>query len=161
MIRRAHARWRRTRRARHEETAPRAWRAPRRWAWVACLAAWVACLAACSAPATLPELTAAETQRRSGATDASAASYRRAQARCQELTPAWRARAACAEAQLGEAEVLEAAQRVPQALAAYRRALAAPASDAVAATACVRIGRLELARAAYRRALAAPRSSFV
>ncbi|MBK7539622.1 MAG: tetratricopeptide repeat protein [Myxococcales bacterium] len=106
----------------------------------------MACLAACSAPATLPELTAAETQRRSGATDASAASYRRAQARCQELTPAWRARAACAEAQLGEAEVLEAAQRVPQALAAYRRALAAPASDAVAATACVRIGRLELAR---------------
>lgn len=117
-------------------------RAVGRWAARAALAAG----AACSAPAALPELGRAEAARRAGDSDAAAAEYRRAQVRCRELRPSRRAAASCAEAQLGEAEVLEAAQRPNDALAAYQRALAAPASDAVAAIACVRIGRLELAR---------------
>lgn len=76
-------------------------------------------LAACSAPATLSELTTAERRADSGDIDGARAAYREAQGKCADLRPARRARAACADAWLGEAEVLERAGRTAEALAAY------------------------------------------
>jgi tetratricopeptide (TPR) repeat protein len=102
-------------------------------------------LAACSAPAALPELAEASARQRRGEVDGAVRAYRDAQESCRAVKPARRQREACTEAQLGEAETLEAAQRAGEARAAYRRIAAAPASDEAAATACLRLGRLELA----------------
>lgn len=107
--------------------------------------ALAAALCACSAPAPPSELPLAEARRRAGDPDGAALAYRRAQARWCGDAARWRAVTACAQAQLGEGELWEAAGSAERALDAYRRALDAPASDAVAATAALRVGRLELA----------------
>lgn len=107
-------------------------------------AALVVALGACSAPAPPAELPLAEARRRAGDAEGAAQAYLQAQARwCGRA--AWRASLACAQAQLGEGELWESAGVPERAREAYRRALVAPASDAVAATAALRLGRLELA----------------
>ncbi len=68
-------------------------------------------LAACSAPATLGELATAERRADAGDVDGAVAAYRAAQQTCKRLKPPRRARAACAEALLGEGEVLDRAGR--------------------------------------------------
>lgn len=100
----------------------------------------------CSAPATLPELAEASSRQRAGDVDGAVRAYRRAEERCRALQPERRRREACSEAQLGQAEALEAAARQDEALAVYQRLAAHPASDTVAATALLRIGRIELGR---------------
>lgn len=96
----------------------------------------VATLGACSAPATLSELTTAERRADSGDTDGAIAAYREAQAKCGGLRPPRRARAACADALLGEAEVLEHAGRTQPAIDAYlaipARASEDPTTSAIA-----------------------------
>jgi tetratricopeptide (TPR) repeat protein len=101
--------------------------------------------AACSAPATLSELRLAEQRADAGDVDGAVAAYRAAQGKCGALRPARRARAACAEALLGEAEVLEHARRTAPAIQTYL-AIPARAGDdpAAAATAIYRAGRLLL-----------------
>jgi tetratricopeptide (TPR) repeat protein len=100
---------------------------------------------ACSAPATLPELAAAEHRADAGDIDGAVAQYRAAQARCHDLKPARRAKSACSDALLGEAEVLEHARRTKAAIDTY---LAIPArtedDPATAATATYRAGELLL-----------------
>ena len=98
--------------------------------------ALIATVAACSAPATLSELSVAEARADAGDTEGALAAYRAAQARCGALRPARRARAACSDALLGEAEVLERAGRTPAAITAYadipRRAPDDPTTSAIA-----------------------------
>jgi tetratricopeptide (TPR) repeat protein len=105
----------------------------------------VAVVAACSAPATLSDLKVAEQRADAGDVDGAVAAYRTAQVRCRALRPVRRARAACGEALIGEAEVLEHAGRSRPAIAAY---LAIPArtgdDQATAATAVYRAGELLL-----------------
>lgn len=102
-------------------------------------------VAACSAPATLSELTTAERRADSGDTDGAIAAYHEAQHTCSGLTPARRARAACADALLGEGEVLEKAGRTAQAIAVYARIPArVPDDGATCATALYRAGELQL-----------------
>jgi hypothetical protein len=86
---------------------------------VARAAAGAVALAACSAPATLSDLATAEQRERAGDTDGALAAYRAAQTSCTRLTPPRRARLACTQAQLGEAELLESSGRTAEALAAY------------------------------------------
>jgi len=102
-------------------------------------------LAACSAPATLPDLAAAEHSENAGDIDGAVTHYRAAQATCHQLKPARRAKSACADALLGEAEVLEHAQRTDAAIATYL-AIPAHAGDdsTTAATALSRAGELLL-----------------
>jgi len=104
-----------------------------------------ATLAACTASATLPELKTAEHRADAGDVDGAVAAYRAAQARCGTLRPARRARAACSDALLGEAEVLEHAARTQPAIQTYL-AIPARAGDdaATAATAVYRAGVLLL-----------------
>jgi tetratricopeptide (TPR) repeat protein len=102
-------------------------------------------LVACSAPAPLPELITAEAHSRDGRVDDAVRAYQSAQRTCQQLRPPRKRIEACTEAQLGEAEALEAAQRWPQAIAAYQRSADNPASELVAATSWYRIGRMQLA----------------
>jgi len=103
---------------------------------LALAAAVFAAAAACSAPATLGDLTVAEQRADAGDVDGAVAAYRRAQETCKRLRPPRRARAACAEALLGEPEVLERAGRTRQALDAYlavpARAEGAPEPAAIA-----------------------------
>jgi len=105
----------------------------------------VALVIGCSAPATLPELAAAERRADRGDVDGAVAEYREAQTRCGRLRPTRRAHQACSEALLGEAEVLEHAGRTPQAIATY---LAIPLrtidDPTTAATATYRAGELLL-----------------
>lgn len=100
---------------------------------------------ACSAPATLPELRAAEMRADQGDVDGALAAYRSAQTKCHDLRPHRRAKAACGEALLGEAEVLERAGRTDEAIAAY---LAIPQKvrddDVTAAIGVYRAGELLL-----------------
>jgi tetratricopeptide (TPR) repeat protein len=111
------------------------------------LAAGIALAAggACSAPATLGELATAERRADAGDVDGAVAAYRAAQETCKRLRPPRRARAACAEALLGEGEVLERAGRTRPAIDAY---LAVPAraagDDLPAAIAVYRAGELLL-----------------
>jgi tetratricopeptide (TPR) repeat protein len=84
----------------------------------------LAAAAACSAPATLGDLATAEQRADAGDVDGAVAAYRAAQVSCQRLKPPRRARAACADALLGEGEVLERAGRTRAAIDAY---LAVPA----------------------------------
>jgi len=79
----------------------------------------LAVLCACSAPATLSELKVAQGRADAGDTDGAVAAYRTAQQKCGALKPARRAKASCAEALLGEAEVLEHAGRTADATATY------------------------------------------
>ena len=105
----------------------------------------LAVLAACSAPATLSDLKTAERRADAGDVDGAITAYRAAQVTCRELRPARRAQAACGEALLGEAEVLEHAGRTAPAIQTYLaippRALDDPAT---AATAVYRAGGLLL-----------------
>ena len=102
-------------------------------------------ISACSAPANLPELAAAERSADAGDTDGALAQYRAAQAKCSQLRPARRARAACSDALLGEGEVLERAGRVPAAIETYLAIPAHLADDPqTASTAVYRAGQLQL-----------------
>ncbi|MCB9564835.1 MAG: tetratricopeptide repeat protein [Kofleriaceae bacterium] len=74
---------------------------------------------ACSAPAPLPDLVSAERLERDGKTDEALAAYRAAQVDCQKVKPARRRREVCASALLGEAQLLEDAGRVDDAITAY------------------------------------------
>jgi TolA-binding protein len=76
-------------------------------------------LGACSAPATLPELKVAEARADQGDVEGALTSYRAAQTKCHALRPERRAKAACSEALIGEAEVLEHAGRTQEAITAY------------------------------------------
>ncbi|HEX4419954.1 MAG TPA: tetratricopeptide repeat protein [Kofleriaceae bacterium] len=105
----------------------------------------VAIAAACSAPATLSELTTAERRADAGDVDGAIAAYHVAQARCGALRPVRRARAACGEALIGEAEALEHAQRTGPAIAAYLAIPARAVDDpTTAAIAIYRAGELLL-----------------
>lgn len=99
----------------------------------------------CSAPATLNELKTAERLADKGDTEGALAAYREAQTTCRQVKPARRAKAACADAYLGEAEVLEHAGRTPQAITTY---LAIPTrvhdDTATSAIATYRAGDLQL-----------------
>jgi tetratricopeptide (TPR) repeat protein len=101
--------------------------------------------AGCGAPATLPELAAADTHADRGETDAAIASYRAAQQKCGSLKPERRAKQACSEALLGEAQTLERAGRTDDAITTY---LAIPArvpdDELTASTATYRAGQLLL-----------------
>lgn len=110
----------------------------------ACIVIAIA-LAACSASATLSDLRTAERRADAGDVDGAIVAYRAAQVSCHTLAPARRAKAACGEALLGEAEVLEHAGRTQPAIAAYL-AIPARASDdaATASTAAYRAGVLLL-----------------
>ncbi len=106
-------------------------------------------VAACSAPATPSELSTAERRADSGDTDGAIAAYREAQAKCGALRPPRRAKATCADALLGEGEVLAHANRTQEAIDAY---LAIPArvpdDTATSATAVERAGELQLSAGA-------------
>ncbi len=102
-------------------------------------------LAACSAPQTLDELKVAEHRADEGDTDGAIAAYRAAQDKCGKLRPKRRARAACSDALLGEAEVLEHAGRTPRAIATYLAIPGRVADDnATSAIAVYRAGELML-----------------
>jgi tetratricopeptide (TPR) repeat protein len=73
----------------------------------------------CSAPQTLDELKTAERRADAGDTDGAIAAYQQAQARCGRIKPPRRAKAACADAFLGEAEVIEHAGQAPRAIQTY------------------------------------------
>lgn len=99
----------------------------------------------CSAPATLPELVAAERSADRGDTDAALASYRKAQQTCGALRPERRAKQACSEALLGEAQTLERAGRTDDAIATYLAIPPRVPEDALtASTATYRAGQLLL-----------------
>jgi tetratricopeptide (TPR) repeat protein len=101
--------------------------------------------AACSAPATLPELAAADTHADRGETDAAIASYRAAQQKCGSLKPARRAKQACSEALLGEAQTLERAGRTDDAIRTYLAIPPRVPEDALtASTSTYRAGQLLL-----------------
>jgi tetratricopeptide (TPR) repeat protein len=105
----------------------------------------VALVAACSAPATLNDLKLAEKRADAGDVEGALVAYRQAQVSCRKIEPARRAKAACADAHLGEAEVLQQAGRTPQAIAVYLEIPARLADDpATAATATYRAGDLLL-----------------
>ena len=100
---------------------------------------------ACSAPATLPELVVAEKRADAGDTDGAVAEYRIAQQSCKHLKPERRAKAACGDALIGEAEVLEHAQRTQQAIDTYLAIPAKVDDDPVtAAMATYRAGEMLL-----------------
>jgi tetratricopeptide (TPR) repeat protein len=102
-------------------------------------------LVGCSAPATLSELKVADARADAGDVDGALAAYREAQVKCGKLRPAARAKRACAEALLGEAEVFEHAGRTREAIDVY---LAIPArvidDPTTASTATYRAGELLL-----------------
>jgi TolA-binding protein len=101
--------------------------------------------AGCSAPATLPELAAADTHADRGETDAAIASYRAAQTKCSALKPQRRAKQACSEALLGEAQTLERAGRTDEAITTYLAIPAKVPDDALSgSTATYRAGQLLL-----------------
>jgi tetratricopeptide (TPR) repeat protein len=74
---------------------------------------------ACSAPATLPELKTAEMRADQGDVEGALAAYRSAQQKCHGIEPERRRKAACGEALIGEAELLERSGRTDEAIAAY------------------------------------------
>jgi len=112
----------------------------------ALVAAVAAGAGACSAQATLSELALADQRADAGDVDGAVTAYRAAQARCGALRPARRARAACGEALLGEAVVLEHAGRTQPAIRTYLAIPARAGGDpTTAATALYRAGGLLLA----------------
>jgi tetratricopeptide (TPR) repeat protein len=103
----------------------------------------VSAVAGCSAPATLPSLQTAETRADRGDVDGAIAAYREAQRDCHRLRPPRRARQACSEALLGEADVLARAGRDAAAIETYLAIPPrAPDDPMTAATATYRAGRL-------------------
>ena len=102
-------------------------------------------LAACSAPATFSDLRVAEQRADAGDLDGALSAYRTAQSKCGALKPPRRAKAVCADALLGEAELLERSGRTREAIATY---LAIPPrtfdDPATAAIATYRAGELLL-----------------
>ncbi len=99
----------------------------------------------CSAPATLPELAAAERRVDQGDIDGALVDYRSAQVTCKRLRPQRRATQACSEAWLGEAQTLERAGRTDAAIAAYVAIPSRVADDRMTgATATYRAGALML-----------------
>jgi len=99
----------------------------------------------CSAPATLPELAQAETRADSGDVEGAVAAYQLAQQRCHRLQPPRRAKAACGDALLGEAETLERAHQDDRALETYSAIPPRTVDDpTTAATATYRAGALAL-----------------
>ena len=109
------------------------------------IVAGIAWAVACSAPATLGDLTVAERRADTGDVDGAVAAYRAAQVSCKRVKPARRARAACADALLGEGEVLEKAGRTAAAIDAYLAVPARADDDAMpAAVATYRAGELML-----------------
>ncbi len=109
------------------------------------VAAGLVLVVACSASPTMSELSTAERRADAGDVAGALASYRIAQTRCAALKPARRAKATCASALLGEAEVLEHAGRKRESIAAYL-AIPGRASDdpTTSATATHRAGELLL-----------------
>lgn len=106
---------------------------------------WLALsLLACSAPATLPELVQAENAADRGDVDGAVRAYREAQSGCKRLRPERRAKAACSEALLGEAEVLEHAGRKDAAIRTYLGIPPRTDDEMTAATATYRAGSLLL-----------------
>jgi tetratricopeptide (TPR) repeat protein len=101
-------------------------------------------LFACSAPATLPELVQAEHAADRGDVDGAVRSYREAQLNCKKLRPERRAKAACSEALLGEAEVLEHAGKKDDAIRTYLAVSSKTDDEMTAATATYRAGSLML-----------------
>ncbi len=105
----------------------------------------LALVTACSASPVMSELTTAERRANSGDTDGAVAAYREAQARCSSLKPARRAKATCADALLGEAEVLEHAGRLQAAVDTYLAIPArVPKDRATSATAVQRAAEIQL-----------------
>jgi len=105
----------------------------------------LALLAACSAPATLDELKVAERRADAGDVDGAIAAYRAAQTTCRRIKPPRRAKAACADAYLGEAETFEHAGKLAQAVALYLEVPSKLAGDpTTAAIAVYRAGDLQL-----------------
>lgn len=99
----------------------------------------------CSAPATLPELVAAERRANSGDVEGALIDYRRAQITCKSLKPERRATQACSEALLGEAKTLDGAARTDEAIKAYVAIPARVPSDAMTGSiATFRAGELLL-----------------
>lgn len=102
-------------------------------------------LLACSGNATLPALVDAERRADAGDFAGAAAAYREAQRTCHTLTPPRRAFIACADALLGEGEVLERAERTADAISVYLAIPGRAVDDpATAATATYRAGELQL-----------------
>lgn len=99
----------------------------------------------CSAPATLPELAAAEKRADRGDVEGALAAYREAQVSCKRLAPERRSRQACSEALLGEAQTLERAGRTEAAINAYIAIPPkAPGDPMTGSTATYRAGELLL-----------------
>jgi TolA-binding protein len=113
---------------------------------IGCLAAGLA--VACSASPPLAELTTAEAMERDGNREGAVDAYRRAQVSCVKMTPPRRAKQACANALLGEAEVLERIDEQKKTRSAIDAYLAIPANvtndPATSATALYRAGELLL-----------------
>jgi tetratricopeptide (TPR) repeat protein len=102
-----------------------------------------ALLVGCSASATLPDLAAAERRADQGDIEGALTDYRSAQVSCKRLRPERRAKQACSEALLGEAQTLERAGRTNDAIIAYQQIPAkAPDDPMTAATATYRAGEL-------------------
>lgn len=101
---------------------------------------------ACSASPPLAELTTAERMERDGNREGAVDAYRRAQVSCKKLTPPRRAKQACANALLGEAEVLERVDEEKKSRLAIDAYLAIPGKviddPGTAATALYRAGGL-------------------
>lgn len=98
----------------------------------------------CSAPATLPELAAADHRAEAGDVDGAIAAYRSAQQQCKKLRPARRATQACSDALLGEGEVLERHDRKPEAIGVYLAVPNKTDDPMTASTATYRAGELLL-----------------
>jgi TolA-binding protein len=101
-------------------------------------------LLACSAPATLPELVQAEKAADRGDVDGAVRAYREAQIGCKNLRPERRAKQACSEALLGEAEVQERAGKKDTAIATYLAIPNKTDDPTTASTALYRAGSLLL-----------------
>ena len=93
----------------------------------------------------MSELTTAHQREDAGDIEGALVAFRAAQTKCGSLTPPRRARAACAEALLGEAEVLEHAGRTKEATDVYLAVPAkAPDDTATASIATLRAGEMLL-----------------
>jgi len=102
-------------------------------------------LAACSAPALLPDLGRAEQHVHAGEWDQALAAYDDAIQTCVQIKDKERARATCAQAHLGRAELLDRMGRREQAATAYEDTPDAIERDPVpSATAVYRAGKIRL-----------------
>ncbi len=117
----------------------------RAFAYVVIAATATAAAGACSASATLSELETAERRDRAGDHDGAIAAYRDAQRTCRTVRSRRRSRSACADAFLGEAELLERIGRTADAITRYQGVPDhVPADAATCAIAIHRAGELLL-----------------